>query len=204
MIYSSNQKLVFSNVNLKLVSQMCTLNSPSYRDSLVMADAQTLVIGMCIHRYRCSTVSFRHRGRDSEAAHTNGAPRRECESDCASAGNEHHCRAVQSYGGLVYDNRGTVADVLQTMSSDGGRVCRASASKMAVFHSSSAIGSWTSRGGNAAGAGTSGVTADGVGIGGTESDVVEVHSVLVLDQNTFEVIHAHELGRNEVYTWALR
>uniref|UniRef100_A0A914W414 DNA damage-binding protein 1 n=1 Tax=Plectus sambesii TaxID=2011161 RepID=A0A914W414_9BILA len=48
VIYSSNQKLVFSNVNLKLVAHMCPLNAAAYRDSLVMSDGQTLVIGTII------------------------------------------------------------------------------------------------------------------------------------------------------------
>nr|AVV64025.1 CPSF A subunit region family protein [Anisakis simplex] len=45
VIYSSNQKVVFSNVNLKLVTHMCALNSTIYTDSLVLTDGQTLVIG---------------------------------------------------------------------------------------------------------------------------------------------------------------
>ena len=35
VIYSSNHKLVFSNVNLKEVSYMCPLNSEGYQDRLV-------------------------------------------------------------------------------------------------------------------------------------------------------------------------
>ena len=35
------QKLVFSNVNLKLVAQMCPLNSVAYRDCLAMSDGQS-------------------------------------------------------------------------------------------------------------------------------------------------------------------
>lgn len=32
MIFSSNRKLVFSNVNLKEVTQMCSLNAQAYPD----------------------------------------------------------------------------------------------------------------------------------------------------------------------------
>ena len=49
VIYSSNQKLVFSNVNLKLVAHMCPLNTSAYAESLAMSDGQTLMIGkLCV------------------------------------------------------------------------------------------------------------------------------------------------------------
>ncbi|CAI4228082.1 unnamed protein product [Auanema sp. JU1783] len=46
VIFSSNNKLVFSNVNLKLLTHMCCLNSEKYRDCLVMSDGETMSIGM--------------------------------------------------------------------------------------------------------------------------------------------------------------
>lgn len=45
VIYSSNQKLVFSNVNLKEVSHMCSLNAEAYPDSLALATDSTVTIG---------------------------------------------------------------------------------------------------------------------------------------------------------------
>ncbi|KAM8940290.1 DNA damage-binding protein 1 [Pelodytes ibericus] len=45
VIYSSNHKLVFSNVNLKEVNYMCPLNSEGYPDSLALANNSTLTIG---------------------------------------------------------------------------------------------------------------------------------------------------------------
>nr|XP_054761206.1 DNA damage-binding protein 1-like [Lytechinus pictus] len=45
VIYSSNHKLVFSNVNLKEVSYMCPLNSDGYPDSLALCNDTTLMIG---------------------------------------------------------------------------------------------------------------------------------------------------------------
>merc|ERR1719186_1967742 len=45
VIYSSNQKLVFSNVNLKEVKHMCPLNSEAYKDSLALATDTTVTIG---------------------------------------------------------------------------------------------------------------------------------------------------------------
>ena len=45
VIYSSNHKLVFSNVNLKEVAHMCPLNSEAYPDSLVLATDTAVTIG---------------------------------------------------------------------------------------------------------------------------------------------------------------
>ena len=45
VIYSSNHKLVFSNVNLKEVANMCPLNSEAFPDSLVLATDTSVTIG---------------------------------------------------------------------------------------------------------------------------------------------------------------
>ena len=45
VIYSSNHKLVFSNVNLKEVSYMTPLHSETYENSLAIADKNSLTIG---------------------------------------------------------------------------------------------------------------------------------------------------------------
>jgi len=45
VIYSSNNKLVFSNVNLKEVNHMCPLNSDAFRESLALASDSQLLIG---------------------------------------------------------------------------------------------------------------------------------------------------------------
>ena len=45
VIYSSNNKLVFSNVNLKEVNHMCPLNSDAFRESLALASDTQLLIG---------------------------------------------------------------------------------------------------------------------------------------------------------------
>ncbi|XP_014287545.1 DNA damage-binding protein 1 [Halyomorpha halys] len=45
VIYSSNHKLVFSNVNLKEVNYMCSLNTEIYPDSLALATDSMVVIG---------------------------------------------------------------------------------------------------------------------------------------------------------------
>ncbi|TKY44495.1 DNA damage-binding protein 1 [Spatholobus suberectus] len=45
VIYSSNKKLLYSNVNLKEVSQMCPFNSDAFPDSLAIAKEGELTIG---------------------------------------------------------------------------------------------------------------------------------------------------------------
>lgn len=45
VIYSSNHKLVFSNVNLKEVNRMCPLNCEAYPDSLALTTESSLIIG---------------------------------------------------------------------------------------------------------------------------------------------------------------
>lgn len=45
VIYSSNQKLLFSNVNLRMVSTMTPLYAEAYPDALVLTDGYSLVIG---------------------------------------------------------------------------------------------------------------------------------------------------------------
>lgn len=45
VIYSSNHKLVFSNVNLKEVNHMCSLNAEAYPDSLALATKNSIILG---------------------------------------------------------------------------------------------------------------------------------------------------------------
>ncbi|GKC46407.1 DNA damage-binding protein 1, partial [Tanacetum coccineum] len=45
VIYSSNKKLLYSNVNLKEVSYMCPFNSAAFPDSLAIAKEGELTIG---------------------------------------------------------------------------------------------------------------------------------------------------------------
>ncbi|XP_059156437.1 DNA damage-binding protein 1-like [Physella acuta] len=61
VIYSSNHKLVFSNVNLKEVNHMCPLNSDGYPDSLALANETTLMIGTIdeIQKLHIRTIPLR-------------------------------------------------------------------------------------------------------------------------------------------------
>uniref|UniRef100_A0A8R1EJM5 Damage-specific DNA-binding protein 1 n=1 Tax=Caenorhabditis japonica TaxID=281687 RepID=A0A8R1EJM5_CAEJA len=45
IIFSVSKKLVFSNVNVKLVNTVCSLSSNAYRDCLVISDGKSMVFG---------------------------------------------------------------------------------------------------------------------------------------------------------------
>merc|ERR1711881_388309 len=61
VIYSSNQKLVFSNVNLREVKHMCPLNAEAYPDSLALATDSTVTIGTIdeIQKLHIRTIRLR-------------------------------------------------------------------------------------------------------------------------------------------------
>ena len=57
VIYSSTQKLVFSNVNLREVKHMCPLNAEAYPDSLALATGEIFLkvkINLHIHSVEIS------------------------------------------------------------------------------------------------------------------------------------------------------
>ncbi|MFH4976853.1 hypothetical protein AB6A40_003562 [Gnathostoma spinigerum] len=153
VIYSSNQKLAFSNVNLKLVAHMCPLNSVGYRDCLVLADSNSLVIG------KVDAI---------QKLHIRSIPLGESPARIA------HQPETNTFAVLVQRNE----DVL----SDGTHVFRACASTMApnVSHTQPPSNAERSPAVN------------------ESSEEVEVSSVLLLDQNTFEFLHACQLGKDEM------
>ena len=61
VIYSSTQKLVFSNVNLREVKHMCPLNAEAYPDSLALATDSTVTIGTIdeIQKLHIRTIRLR-------------------------------------------------------------------------------------------------------------------------------------------------
>uniref|UniRef100_A0A4W3IFP2 DNA damage-binding protein 1 n=1 Tax=Callorhinchus milii TaxID=7868 RepID=A0A4W3IFP2_CALMI len=154
VIYSSNHKLVFSNVNLKEVNYMCPLNSEGYPDSLALANNSTLTIGTIdeIQKLHIRTVPL------------NESPKRICYQE-----------ASQCFG--VVSSRVEVLDP-----SGGTTVLRPSASTQALstsVSSSKLFPSSTSQHESSFG------------------DEVEVHNLLIIDQHTFEVLHAHQFLQNE-------
>ncbi|XP_006772800.1 PREDICTED: DNA damage-binding protein 1 isoform X2 [Myotis davidii] len=154
VIYSSNHKLVFSNVNLKEVNYMCPLNSDGYPDSLALANNSTLTIGTIdeIQKLHIRTVPLYE------------SPRKICYQEVS-----------QCFG--VLSSRIEVQD-----SSGGTTALRPSASTQALSSSVSSSKLFSSS------------TAPHETSFGEE---VEVHNLLIIDQHTFEVLHAHQFLQNE-------
>lgn len=161
VIYSSNHKLVFSNVNLKEVNHMCSLNAEAYPDSLALATDSTVTIGTIdeIQKLHIRTVQLGE------------SPRRIAYQESS-----------QTFG--VVTMRTDVQD------STGVIPVRPSASTQTQSTSSSSttLGSLSL------------VKAGGLSSANnpTESgQEVDIHNLLVIDQHTFEVLHAHQFMQSE-------
>jgi len=158
VIYSSNHKLVFSNVNLKEVNYMCPLHSQAYPDSLVLTTDNSLIIGTIdeIQKLHIRTVSLGE------------SPRRIAYQE-----------QTQTFG--IITMRHDIQDV------DGYIPARQSASTTAqnTTHSSNMAS----------------VIKPGSSISANSSEQMgqemEVFNLLIVDQHTFEVLHAHQFMSNE-------
>ncbi|XP_013147692.1 PREDICTED: DNA damage-binding protein 1 [Papilio polytes] len=145
VIFSSNHKLVFSNVNLKEVTHMCSLNAQAYPDSLALATDSTVTIGTIdeIQKLHIRTVPLGE------------TPRR-----------------------IAYQEPSQTFGVI-TMRIDKVE--------------------WSS------GLGTAVSTSAGSASGAPPQPPkhapaaldLETHNLLILDQHTFEVLHAHQLMTSE-------
>lgn len=157
VIYSSNHKLVFSNVNLKEVNHMCSINAEAYPDSLALATKTSVILGTIdeIQKLHIRTVPLGE------------APRRIAYQESS-----------QTFG--VITMRMDIQD------SSGLMPSRPSASTQTQnVTSSSNVGSLAKPG-----AGTSGSNTE-------FGQEVEIHNLLIIDQNTFEVLHAHQFMPTE-------
>ncbi|KAL3068044.1 hypothetical protein niasHT_038034 [Heterodera trifolii] len=180
VIYSSNHKLSFSNVNLRSVTQICPLNSEFYRDCLALSDGENLVIG---------TID------DIQKLHIRTVP----------LGETVHRLAYQPESNLVAilttrcDDFFT-ANRLSSRPSISVVGAKSSGSSKQAF-SASFAGTAPSSGGEASSSQTqqSSSSCDHFGIAttATSSDCGEVHSVCFLDANTFECVHVLELNKTE-------
>uniref|UniRef100_A0A915J2E8 DNA damage-binding protein 1 n=1 Tax=Romanomermis culicivorax TaxID=13658 RepID=A0A915J2E8_ROMCU len=169
IIYSSNQKLVFSNVNMRLITQICPLNTAIYRECLAMTDGQTLIIG---------SVD------EIQKLHIRTVPLGETVRRIA------HQESTKTFGLLTVR--------YEMVSHNGARLpLRQSASTLAqtTSHSGTTIRQGSSGGPSTASTSATAATASAQPL--AEGDQVEVHNILILDQTTFEIIHAHQLGPNE-------
>merc|ERR1712241_688699 len=159
VIYSSTQKLVFSNVNLREVKHMCPLNAEAYPDSLALATDSTVTIGTIdeIQKLHIRTIRLRE------------TPRRITYQE-----------QTQTFGviSMRHDIHGK----------DGLTPSRSSASTLTQSTTvSSSLGSLGPR-----------PSGHGTGSGGLQMEQEqEVYSLLIIDQHTFEVLHAHQLMQQE-------
>ncbi|KAI1706295.1 mono-functional DNA-alkylating methyl methanesulfonate n-term domain-containing protein [Ditylenchus destructor] len=164
VIYSANQKLAFSNVNMKMATQVAQLNSDYYKECVVMSDGENLVIG---------TID------DIQKLHIRTIPLGECVSRIAY-------QPETNTIAILTTRREIVTDA-------GERIlCRDSVStscpsKTAQNQMDKGIASAAPR--------TSHNDLDGgeMGNGGEQ----EVHSLCVLDANTFECLYVYEFDKAE-------
>ncbi|KAI5740244.1 hypothetical protein M8J76_002026 [Diaphorina citri] len=161
VIYSSNHKLVFSNVNLRQVNHMCSLNAESYPDSLALATDSTFTFGTIdeIQKLHIRTVPLGE------------APRRIAYQESS-----------QTFGVIT-----TRIDIQEA---DGSTPVRPSASTQAQNTTSSTISSLSYIKPGSTKQSTANQPAD-------FNMEVEVHNLLIIDQNTFEILHAHQLFPGE-------
>ena len=155
VIYSSNQKLVFSNVNLKEVKHMCPLNTEVYKDSLALATDTTVTIG---------TID------EIQKLHIRSIPLGE------SPRRVTYQEETASFG--------VISTRIDIHSKQGLQPYRPSVSTQAIStSSSSSLGS---------------LVRSGHTMGQAEyGQEQEVHSFLIVDQHTFEVVHSHQLMQQE-------
>ncbi|XP_067655980.1 DNA damage-binding protein 1-like isoform X1 [Haliotis asinina] len=158
VIYSSNHKLVFSNVNLREVNHMCPLNSDGYRDSLALASDSSLIIGTIdeIQKLHIRTIPLGE------------SPRRIAYQESSET------FGIISFRTDIQDNQGTRATRVSA-STHANNISVSSNAKLMTGSSTSASEH-------------------------TYGDEVEIHSLLVIDQHTFEVLFAHQLMTNECAT----
>ncbi|KAL1501062.1 hypothetical protein ABEB36_006460 [Hypothenemus hampei] len=162
VIYSSNHKLVFSNVNLREVNQMCSLNSEAYPDSLALATATSVTIG---------TID------EIQKLHIRTIPLQESPRRIAYQEN------TQTFG--------LVTSRIDIQDATGLNPVRQSASTMTQSLTvSSSVASLTL---------TKTSVNPGLMSGGSleYGQEVEIHNLLIIDQNTFEVLAAHQFMTQE-------
>lgn len=156
VIYSSNHKLVFSNVNLKEVNHMCSLNAQAYPDSLALATKNSVILGTIdeIQKLHIRTVPLGE------------GPRRIAYQESS-----------QTFG---------VATLrIDVQGRSGPKPTRPSASTQAqnITFSSNIVPK--------PGVGNSSTTNAEIG------QELDIDNLLIIDQNTFEVLHAHQFMPSE-------
>ncbi|XP_050444479.1 DNA damage-binding protein 1 [Adelges cooleyi] len=163
VIYSSNNKLIFSNVNLRKVNHMCSLNTKSYPDSLAMATDSSIIIGTIdeMQKLHIRTIPLGE------------APRRIAHQENSKSFGVITMRIDVHEGINLVPARPSASTNAQNVS---GAVSNRIPSNSSTANSNQGS----------------------LNIGNSEYGLeVEIHNMLILDQNTFEVLHAHQLNTNE-------
>ncbi|VVC45761.1 Hypothetical protein CINCED_3A017720 [Cinara cedri] len=164
VIYSSNNKLIFSNVNLRKVNHMCSLNTKSFPDSLAMATDNSIIIGTIdeMQKLHIRTVPLGE------------APRRITHQESTKSFGVITMRIDVHEGINVVPARISASTSAQNITNGGNH--------RSIPHTTS----------------TTNNTQGPLSIGSNEYGLeVEIHNMLILDQNTFEVLHAYQLNSNE-------
>jgi DNA damage-binding protein 1 len=153
VIYSSNNKLVFSNVNLKEVNHMCSLNAEAYPDSLALATKNSVILGTIdeIQKLHIRTVTLGE------------SPRRIAHQEPSS-----------TFG--VISVRTDIQDI------SGLKPSRPSASTQTNNVTISSNLASLSR---------------PAGVSIEYGQEMEINNLLIIDQNTFEILHAHQFMQTE-------
>ncbi|KAG9510937.1 DNA damage-binding protein 1, partial [Fragariocoptes setiger] len=154
VIYSSNHKLVFSNVNLKEVSHMCPLDSEMYPDSLALTNETSMLFG---------TID------EIQKLHIRTVPLHE------SPWKIKYQESTQTFGVLTMRQDYLEANTQQPM--------RPSASTQAPHKSLAANMTTTAR--------PPGAVVE------QNNQEVDVSNLLIINQYTFEVLHAHQFMPTE-------
>lgn len=154
VIYSTNNKLVFSNVNLKEVNYMCTLDTSHYPDSLALVSDTDILFGTIdeIQKLHIKTIPLLE------------SPQRIV-----------HQQSTQTLG--LLSMRQDYQDI------NGFQPVRPSASTQANSKSYALT--------------MSSGAAKPPGLACPDSFEVETSSLLIIDQHTFEILHAHQFMTTE-------
>jgi len=158
VIYSSNHKLVFSNVNLKEVNHMCPLNCEAYPDSLALTTENSLIIGTIdeIQKLHIRTVALGE-----------GPKRITYQEQTETFGVITQRHDKQEAKGLV-PSRQSASSTAQNITYSSNM---ASVIKLSNTNQPDQM----------------------------ESEV-EVYNFLIIDQHTFEILHAHQFMPQETAT----
>lgn len=153
VIYSSNNKLVFSNVNLKEVNYMCSLDTNCYSDSLALVSDTDIIFG---------TID------EIQKLHIRTIPLNETPIKIA------HQQSTQTFGLLTMR--------VDTQEPQGLQPTRPSASTQAHSKSTAmAMSTGTAK----------------PSLGCSEQYEINTSSLLIINQHTFEVLHAHQFMPTE-------